>query len=200
MLSEINNDMRPGIVHRLDKDTSGLLVVAKTDVVHAALAKQFAARTVDREYRAIVWGKFRRRAGSIEADLGRSRSDRKKIAVVEGGRHALTTYQVLEQFSYLALVSLRLLTGRTHQIRVHLSHIHHPVLGDPTYGGRRIVYGPHTPKQKTEVQHLLELMPRQALHARTLGFIHPATKEKLMFASDPPDDMAMVLTMLRAKR
>lgn len=198
-LSGINEAMRPGIVHRLDKDTSGLMVIAKTDFVHAALAKQFMARTVEREYRAIVWGVFKRCSGSIEAQLGRSKSDRKKIAVVESGRHAMTTYKVLEQFPWLALVSLRLLTGRTHQIRVHLSHIDHPVLGDPTYGGRRIVWGPHTVRQKAEVQHLLQILRRQALHARTLGFVHPATKQKVFFESELPGDMRAVLEVLEEK-
>ena len=147
-LSAAKDPTRPGIVHRLDKDTSGLMVVAKTDRAHAFLARQFAARTIQREYRAIVWGKFKSKHGLIETLLGRSKSDRKKMAVVSEGKQAATEYSVIEQFSYLALVALRLRTGRTHQIRVHLAHINHPVFGDPTYNGRHIVAGPGTPKHK----------------------------------------------------
>src|SRR5689334_9682798 len=189
--------IRPGIVHRLDKDTSGLMVVAKDDATHAALSRQFARRTIEREYHAIVWGPFEgSTSGGIDAPLGRSKSDRKKIAVVATGRNALTEYTVLEQFTYLTLLRLRLRTGRTHQIRVHLHHIGHPVFGDPTYGGRRIAWGG---TEKTgEVRELLNLIERQALHAKTLGFIHPVTKEKLRFDSALPSDMAAVLSKLRA--
>ncbi len=197
-LSTLSDPMRPGIVHRLDKDTSGLMVVAKKDSVHARLAKQFALRTIEREYWAIVWGVFKRAKGRIEARLGRSKSDRKKMAVMENGRDAATEYEVLKQFTYLALARLKLLTGRTHQIRVHLSHINQPVFGDPTYGGRRIVCGPATPKQKAEVQHMLQLLGRQALHAKTLGFIHPLTNQKVFFDSELPEDMKTVLEFLNA--
>jgi 23S rRNA pseudouridine1911/1915/1917 synthase len=196
-LSTAGSPMRPGIVHRLDKDTSGLLVVAKTDRVHAELAKQFADRTVEREYRAIVWGIFRKRSGTIEASLGRSPGDRKKIAVVGGGRHAVTHFHVEEQFSYLAHLKLNLQTGRTHQIRVHLAHIGHPVFGDATYGGRRIVAGPRTAAQKTEVHDLLDRMTRQALHAKTLGFLHPGTRRRVFFDSPLPDDVQELLGKIR---
>jgi len=189
--------VRPGIVHRLDKDTSGLLVVAKTEEAHARLAAQFARRTVVREYQAIVWGRFEKPSGVIEANLGRSASDRKKMAVVAGGKAAVTEFTVLEQFSYLALLRLKLRTGRTHQIRVHLAHISHPVFGDPTYGGRRIVWGPGTPGQKSVVQRLLGLIGRQALHARTIGFVHPVTQKQVFFESQIPADMAAVLDALR---
>ena len=192
-LSSVNDTHRPGIIHRLDKDTSGLLVVAKTDQAHAFLAKQFADRTVDREYRAIVWGTFKKREGTIEAELGRSKSDRKRIAVVAGGKHAVTKYAVKQQFSWLAHVGLKLLTGRTHQIRVHLAHIGHPVFGDPTYGGRRIVAGPRSVEQKRKIQELLALMPRQALHAKTLGFVHPVARKRLFFESSLPADMDTLL-------
>lgn len=197
-LSTLNDPTRPGIVHRLDKDTSGLMVVAKEDSVHARLAKQFASRTIEREYWAIAWGVFKRTKGLIEARLGRSTSDRKKMAVVEDGRDAATAYEVLKQFPYLALVRLKLLTGRTHQIRVHLAHINQPVLGDPTYGGRRMVCGPRSLKQKADVQHMLQLLGRQALHAKTLGFIHPATNQKMFFDSELPEDMKAVLDFLSA--
>jgi 23S rRNA pseudouridine1911/1915/1917 synthase len=196
-LSTLNDPVRPGIVHRLDKETSGLLVAAKNDVAHAFLARQFAKRTIRREYQAIVWGTFPVREGLIEADLGRSKSDRKKMAVVEGGKPAATEYAVLERFGYLSLVRLRLRTGRTHQIRVHLAHIHHPVFGDPTYNGRHIVAGPGTPRQKAEVQRMLDGIHRQALHAKTIGFVHPVTRKELFFDSPLPSDMERVLALLR---
>ena len=198
-LSTANDVTRPGIVHRLDKDTSGLMVVAKTDAAHAHLARQFARRTITREYQAIVWGILEPRSGIIDANLGRSKSDRKKMAVIEGGKTAVTEYEVLERFPYLSLIRLRLRTGRTHQIRVHLAHIQHPVFGDPTYNGRRILYGPGTPRQKIEVQALLEIIHRQALHARTIGFVHPATGQELAFSSPLPADMEEVLGTLRKK-
>jgi len=199
-LSTVNDVTRPGIVHRLDKDTSGLMVVAKTDQAHAHLARQFARRTIRREYQAIVWGTLASPKGIIEANLGRSKSDRKKIAVVQEGKRAVTEYAVLERFPYLSLVRLRLQTGRTHQIRVHLAHIQHPVFGDPTYNGRRILYGPGSSRQKAEVQALLEIMTRQALHARTIGFRHPATGADVLFESSLPEDMTRVLDLVRKRQ
>ena len=190
--------IRPGIVHRLDKETSGVMVVAKNDVAHAKLAKQFALRTIRREYHAIVWGRFRDPSGLIDAGLGRSKSDRKKMAVVDGGKAAATEYTVLEQFPYLALLRLKLRTGRTHQIRVHLAHIHHPVFGDPTYNGRRIVWGSGAGAQKSEVQRFLALMPRQALHAKTIGFVHPSTRREVFFETGLPADMGGLLDLLRS--
>jgi 23S rRNA pseudouridine1911/1915/1917 synthase len=190
--------MRPGIVHRLDKDTSGLLVVAKDETTHQLLSKQFAAKTSEREYNAIAWGVFREKEGSVDAPLGRSKQDRKKVAVTEGGKHAMTDYCVLEQFDYCAFIRLRLRTGRTHQIRAHLAHIHHPIFGDPTYGGREIVAGGVDGKKKAEVKNLLELIHRQALHARTLGFVHPMTKEMMRFEAPLPGDFVNVLEKLRA--
>jgi 23S rRNA pseudouridine1911/1915/1917 synthase len=189
--------VRPGIVHRLDKDTSGLLVVAKDETTHQKLAKQFAAKTSEREYNAIVWGKFKQNSGVIDAPLGRSKSDRKKITVIAGGKNAVTEYEVIEQFEYLALLKIHLRTGRTHQIRVHLAHIHHPVFGDGTYGGREIVVGGIEGKKKAEVKNLLEIMPRQALHAKKLGFVHPHTKKMIRFESELPEDMKAVLSFLR---
>jgi 23S rRNA pseudouridine1911/1915/1917 synthase len=192
--------VRPGIVHRLDKETSGLMVVAKNDAAHANLAKQFALRTIRREYQAIVWGRFSESSGLIEADLGRSKSDRKKMAVIDGGKPAATEYTVLKQFPYLALVRLKLRTGRTHQIRVHLAHINHPVFGDPTYNGRRIVWGSGSPGQKAEVQRFLVLMPRQALHAKTIGFVHPATRQELFFETGLPPDMRTLLKSIKSTK
>jgi 23S rRNA pseudouridine1911/1915/1917 synthase len=196
-LSTVNDELRPGVVHRLDKDTSGLIVAAKNDAAHAALARQFSQRTIEREYWAVVWGIFKQRRGTIDASLGRSKSDRKKIMVTGEGKPAVTEYEVLESFTYLSLVRLRLQTGRTHQIRVHLAHIGHPVFGDPTYGGRRIAWGGAEAKRKAEVQHLLTFMPRQALHAKTLGFVHPTTNQFQRFDSQLPQDMKHLLAALR---
>ena len=192
--------IRPGIVHRLDKETSGVMVVAKNDVAHAKLAKQFALRTIRREYQAIVWGRFKDSSGLIDAGLGRSKSDRKKMAVIEGGKAAATEYTVLEQFPYLALLRLKLRTGRTHQIRVHLAHINHPVFGDPTYNGRRIVWGSGRGAQKAEVQRFLTQMPRQALHAKTIGFLHPSTRREVFFETGLPLDMGGLLDMLKSAK
>lgn len=191
--------VRPGIVHRLDKDTSGLMVVAKDDYTHANLAKQFSDRMIEREYWAIVWGLFKKPRGVIEASLGRSKSDRKKIAVIAGGKAAVTEYEVLEAFEFLSLVKLKLKTGRTHQIRVHLHHTGHPVFGDPTYGGRRIAWNPPAVKGgeiKERVQNLLKQINRQALHAKTIGLIHPRHKRFMKFDSELPGDMKTVLSSL----
>lgn len=199
-LSRSSDVDRAGIVHRIDKNTSGLLVVAKNDAAHAKLAKQFSAHSIEREYWAVVWGHFKTPEGVIETKIGRSKSDRKKFAVVDDGKEAVTYYYVLEEFEYLTLVRLKLKTGRTHQIRVHLSHINHPVFGDPTYGGRKIHYSNVTSRIKQEVENLLEIMKRQALHAKTLGFFHPATNELVKFDSELPEDMKSLLERLRAKK
>ena len=196
-LAGVGTEGRPGIVHRLDKDTSGLLVVAKNEHAHAFLARQFAERSIVREYHALVWGHLTGRSGLIEANLGRSKSDRKKMAVVAGGKTAATEYTRLEEFPFLSLVRLKLRTGRTHQIRVHLAHVGHPVFGDPVYNGRRIMAGNRSSRQKAEVQNLLKVLPRQALHAKTLGFVHPSTRKSMMFDSPLPADMAAVLSLLK---
>jgi 23S rRNA pseudouridine1911/1915/1917 synthase len=209
-LSTINDpSIRPGIVHRLDKDTSGLIVAAKDDATHASLAKQFADRTIEREYWAIVWGRLSSKRGLIESMIGRSKSDRKKFAVVDveaGGKFAATEYEVLEEFQFLSLIRLKLRTGRTHQIRVHLSHIGHSVFGDLTYRGRRINYGPDgsrrnelTPRFREEISDLLKIMTHQALHAKTLGFAHPTTKKRLHFDSELPEDFAKVLSKIGSR-
>jgi 23S rRNA pseudouridine1911/1915/1917 synthase len=195
-LSIINDPTRPGIVHRIDKDTSGLLVIAKQDEVHRHLAKQFSEKRVKREYRALVWGRIKKGAGTVETLLARSTKDRKKIAVSGTGKTAVTHYTVLERFSFISFLKLNLETGRTHQIRVHLAHLGNPVFGDQTYGGRsRQLGGLNYSKTQLAVS-LLEMMPRQALHAKTLGFQHPVTKEKLFFDSDLPEDMTLVLQKL----
>jgi len=196
-LSNINEASRPGIVHRIDKDTSGLLVVAKDDWTHAKLAEQFARHSIEREYWAIAWGKFKEQKGEIDFNIARSKSDRKKFAMVKDeGKTALTFYEVLKEFEFTSLLKLNLRTGRTHQIRVHLSGTGHPIFGDPTYGGRNIVYGTSLPKMKSHVQNLLEIMPRQALHAKTLGFIHPHTKEFIRFDTELPEDFKELLKKL----
>jgi len=209
--SPAKNDFpRPGIVHRLDKDTSGLMVVAKDDTTHAKLAEQFSRREISREYWAIVWGRFsdakgkmkngKKLSGIVDAPLGRSKSDRKKIAVVEDGKHAITEYEVMDEFEYLSLVRCRLKTGRTHQIRVHMHHIGHPVLGDPTYGGRRICWGGTDKKKKEEVEKFLKIIQRQALHAKTIGFVHPATGKTMKFESELPEDIGEVLGSLKTSK
>jgi len=203
-LSGIGGVKRPGIVHRLDKGTSGLLVVAKTDAAHAGLAEQFAAHGADgrleRAYLALVWGKPLRPRGTIEARLARSQANRTKIAVVKGaaGRRAVTHYEVLRTFAprggaAISLLRLRLETGRTHQIRVHLAHIGHPVVGDPVYGSG--FKGKAATLSEPARARVLGLK-RQALHAALLGFEHPVTGKKLRFESPLPGDLAAVLAAL----
>jgi len=199
-LSGIGGVMRPGIVHRIDKDTSGLLVVAKDDVTHRGLAAQFKAKTVEREYVALVWGVPRPGVGRIETYLGRHPKDRKRIAVLDEGKLAVTHYRVIENLGLLSYVSLRLETGRTHQIRVHMSHIGHPVFGDATYGGRSRKLGALTKRERELAVELLGIMKRQALHARLLGFVHPVTGRKLRFTSELPEDMQQVLERLREEK
>ncbi|MCU0427091.1 MAG: RluA family pseudouridine synthase [Candidatus Kapabacteria bacterium] len=190
--------VRPGIVHRLDKDTSGILVVAKDAVSHARLAKQFAERTAKRQYYALVWGIVKDDAGVIEGDLGRSPRDRKKMAVVQkGGKHAITEYAVLERFQSCTLLVLKLRTGRTHQIRVHCAHIKHPLVGDEDYGGGSVVYAGNSGQWKSLGERLLKQIPRQALHAKTLGFTHPATGKWLEFDSELPMDFQAALAEAR---
>ncbi len=197
-LSSVNLPVRPGIVHRLDKDTSGLLVVAKDDYTHSKLAYQFSRHNIEREYWAVCWGHLEQKDGKIDKNITRSKSDRKKFTVSESeGKHAVTHYEVLEEFEFASLIKLNLETGRTHQIRVHLLSINHPVFGDPVYGGKEIVYGSSLPKMKNRVQNLFEIMKRQALHAKTLGFIHPRTKEKVRFDSELPGDMKELLEKLK---
>jgi len=187
-LSGIGGVARPGIVHRLDRDTSGLMVVAKNDAAHQALSRQFADRTLSRTYHALIWGTPAPRAGIIEAPVGRSPRDRKKMAVTAKGKKAVTHYKVLESFAQVSLVECRLATGRTHQIRVHFSHQKHPVVGDPTYGKRKM--GKDMPK-------ILQDFPRQALHAVELRFLHPRSGILMQFQSNPPRDIMNLLRQLR---
>lgn len=197
-LSGIGGVGKPGIVHRLDKDTTGVMVVAKDDLTHVGLSTQLKKREVEREYLAIVWGKMERQKGMIDLPLGRSPKDRRKMAVKGiGGREALTSYQVLERFGLCSYLTLRLGTGRTHQIRVHLSHLGHPLVGDPKYGGRSKMLGKLPPSQRDLAIRLLELIPRQALHAHLLGFVHPISGKYLKFSTPLWEDMAGVLRLLR---
>lgn len=198
-LSDINDPaMRPGIVHRIDKDTSGLLLIAKDNVSHHRLAAQFSAHTTEREYQAVAWGMFKERKGEVQSFIARSKRDRKLFTMTENeGKFAHTYYEVLEEFEFATLLSLRLKTGRTHQIRVHLSGTGHPIFGDEFYGGRAIRYGDQLPKIRARVENLLEIIPRQALHAKTLGFVHPHTKEFMRFDSELPADMQLLIKRLK---
>ncbi len=187
-------DLRPGIVHRLDKDTSGLLVIAKDNVTHAKLSKQFANRTTRRQYVALVWGVPSDPEGRIETFLGRDPKDRKKMAVVgeKKGKLAITNYEFITRYGYVSKLYFRLETGRTHQIRVHATQLGHPVLNDATYGGDVVRYGPQVARRRAFFANLFKVMPRQALHAQTLGFKHPYTNEEVDFITELPVDMATV--------
>lgn len=199
-LAEASEDPdRPGIVHRLDKDTSGLIVVAKNDEAHRVLAKQFFNHSAHRVYHAICWGNPKQRFGKIETQIGRHLKDRKKFAVVtEGGKLAITEYFVVDEFRGFSLVELKLQTGRTHQIRVHMQHIGHPVFGDITYGGRAMTVMRHdVPKFKQWADNLLAEMPRQALHAKTLRLHHPGTGELMEWTTELPADMENIIRKIR---
>lgn len=194
-LSGIGGVERPGIVHRLDKDTSGILVVAKTDVVHRGLAVQFEKHSITRQYVAVVCGTPPETAGTIDAHIARSRRDRRRMTTVKtGGRHAVTHYEVLEVYPKFALLQLTLETGRLHQIRVHLQGIGHPVAGDAIYGGEQRALND---ADTSELRQALTRLKRQALHARLLKFLHPATGENLTFSAPMPKDMQRVVGALR---
>ena len=187
-----NSSERPGLVHRIDKDTTGLLVIAKTEAAMTHLAKQFEAKTSEREYLALVWGTVKEDEGTIEGNIARHVKDRMQMAVFEDpemGKHAVTHYKVIERFGYVTLVSCILETGRTHQIRVHMKHIGHPLFNDARYGGDLILKGTTFTKYKQFIDNCFKVLPRQALHAKTLGFIHPTTGEMMRFDTDLPQDM-----------
>ena len=193
--------LRPGLVHRLDKNTTGIMVVAKTDIAMTRLAKDFFDRNLDRKYIALVWGDFVEDEGTVTGNVDRHLRDRKKMAVFPGeeaiGKHAVTHYKVLERFGYLTLIECKLETGRTHQIRVHMQHIGHSLFNDALYGGDRILKGTTFAKYKQFVENCFTMLPRQALHAKSLGFIHPTTNEELFFDSELPDDMQSVINKWR---
>src|SRR5579862_2016197 len=201
-LGGLGGEARPGIVHRLDKDTSGLLVAAKNDRAMHSLARQFEHHTVERAYHAVVWGAPRVSKGTVEGEIGRNPFDRKRMAVLRGGgKRARTHYRVIERFGdserpFASLLECRLETGRTHQIRVHLSHLGHPLIGDPTYGRARHVPRPKSPAQERAFVAVGEF-PRQALHAYLLGFKHPTTQKQLRFESPWPTDLAELVGSLR---
>jgi len=189
-LSGIGGVARPGIVHRLDKDTSGLMIVAKNDMAHQVLTRQFSDRSLNRVYQALVWGVPVPREGRIEGPIGRHTRDRKKMAVTAKGREALTYYKVIKSYEIVSLVECKLATGRTHQIRVHLAHKKHPVVGDPVYGGgKRQAAGP--------LGKVLQSFSRQALHAVELRFVHPRTGKGMTFSSNLPKDIKRLLHFIQ---
>jgi 23S rRNA pseudouridine1911/1915/1917 synthase len=195
-----SGEMRPGLVHRLDKNTSGILLIAKTELALNRLSKQFYDRTTSRKYMALVWGSMEDEEGTIQGHIGRDLKDRKKMAVFpdgEQGKAAVTHYRLVERLGYLSLVECQLETGRTHQIRVHFQHIRHPLFNDETYGGDQILKGTTFTKYKQFVQNCFRILPRHALHARSLGFAHPVTGEKMFFDSELPADMAQVIEKWR---
>ena len=200
-LAECEDDTRPGLVHRIDKNTSGIIVVAKTPHALVHLQKQFYDRITSRRYRALVWGDFEQDEGTITGNIGRSLRNRKVMDVFpegdEYGRHAVTHYTVLERFGYVTLVECRLETGRTHQIRAHFKHIGHPLFNDDTYGGDKVLRGTTFSKYKQFVQNCFKIMPRHALHAKSLGFHHPKNDEWIQFDSDLPSDLSNVIDRWR---
>ena len=196
------NDANVGLVHRIDKDTSGILLLAKTPDAKTKLSKQFFDKTTQRTYNALVWGNVKEDEGSITGDLGRDPRDRMLFTVFPEGenplaKHAVTHYKVLERFGYVTLVECRLETGRTHQIRVHMKSIGHPIFNDERYGGNEILKGNRTAKYQQFVRNCFEICPRQALHAKTLGFVHPATGRQMFFDSELPDDMQQLIEKWR---
>ena len=196
------NDSRIGLVHRIDKDTSGLLLIAKTEMAKTNLGKQFFNKTTQRRYQALVWGNVKENEGTIIGDLARDPRDRMLFKVFPEGenplaKHAITHYKVLERLAYVTLVECRLETGRTHQIRVHMKHIGHTIFNDERFGGLDVLKGTTSSKYKQFVKNCFEICPRQALHAKTLGFVHPRTGEFMNFESELPDDMQQLIDKWR---
>ncbi len=192
--------IRPGLVHRIDKNTSGIMVIGRSEKALTHLAKQFYDRTINRRYVALVWGDFDTDEGIITGHIGRNQTDRKSMEVYPdgaNGKHAVTHYKVLERFGYVSLVECKLETGRTHQIRVHMKHIGHPLFNDETYGGKRILKGTTFSKYKLFVEHCFEMIPGQALHARSLGFVHPTTGKDMFFEASPPENFNAMLERWR---
>ena len=203
-LQNISPDKKPGrtpfLAHRIDKDTSGVMLVTKNELAQAKMAAQFFHHTIDRHYTALVWGNFGEEKGTITGHIGRSMRDRKVFTVYPDGsqgRHAITHFTVVERLGYVTLVDCKLETGRTHQIRVHFQYIKHPLFGDETYGGNVILKGTTFTKYKQFVNNCFEILPRQALHARSLAFTHPTTGKWISFESEPPEDMTTVINKWR---
>jgi len=195
-LPEASVSDRPGLVHRLDKNTTGIMVIGKTEFAMNHLADQFFKRTTERRYQALVWGDVKEEEGTVEGNVGRSLKNRKTMTVFpEGdyGKYAVTHYRVLQRYGYVTLVECKLETGRTHQIRVHMKHVGHNLFNDSEYGGDRILKGTTFTKYKQFINNCFKLLPRQALHAKSLGFVHPSTNEFMKFDSELPQDMKAVL-------
>lgn len=191
-----NNEGRPGLVHRIDKDTSGLLVIAKSQVAMTSLAKQFFDHSIERTYYALIWGEPFESKGTIDVNLGRSLKDRRITAAFpEGdfGRNAVTHYEVIKEMRYVSLIKCNLETGRTHQIRAHMKHMGHPIFNDATYGGDKVLKGTTFTKYKQFVDNCFKIIPRQSLHAKSLGFIHPTTNKFVQFDSELPEDFQSVI-------
>ena len=192
----LNTNDRPGLVHRIDKDTSGLLVVAKTDSVMNHLAKQFFNKSSERKYIALVWGDFKKESGTLIGSIGRHPKNRLQMTVFEDnsqGKEAVTHYKVIERFGYVTLLECKLETGRTHQIRAHMKHWGHTLFNDSRYGGNAILKGTGFTKYRQFVENCFKLFPRQALHAKTLGFVHPISGEKIQFDSSLPKDFKALI-------
>ncbi len=199
-LPNLGSEYRPGLVHRLDKNTSGVLVVAKNELAMTDLAKKFADRDLKRIYIALVWGNVKEDEGTITGHIGRNLKNRKIMDVFangEYGKHAVSHYRVLERFGYTTLVECKLETGRTHQIRAHFKHINHPLFNDDEYGGNMILKGTRFTKYKQFVQNCFKICSRHALHAKSLGFLHPKTQEEIFFDTDLPEDMQYLIDKWR---
>ncbi len=195
-----DSDPRPGLVHRIDKNTSGILVIAKTEDAKMKLAKQFFDRITDRKYIALVWGDLDEASGTVTGNLGRSPKNRKVMTVFpegDAGKHAVTHYKTIEKFGYISLIECKLETGRTHQIRAHMQYIKHPLFNDAEYGGDRILKGTRFSKYQQFIHNCFNILPRQALHAKSLGFYHPKTNEWMTFDSELPDDIMQVIEKWR---
>ncbi|WP_149239810.1 RluA family pseudouridine synthase [Dyadobacter sp. 32] len=191
-----NGEGRPGLVHRIDKDTSGLLVIAKTEFAMSFLAKQFFDHSIERTYHTLIWGEPKLERGTIIGNVGRSAKDRRVMDVFEDGsqgKHAVTHYEVIRSLRYVSLVKCNLETGRTHQIRAHMKHIGHPIFNDPTYGGDKILRGISNGSYKTMVENCFSLLPGQALHAKSLGFVHPTTREWMQFDTELPPNFQSII-------
>lgn len=191
-----NGEGRPGLVHRIDKDTSGLLVIAKTEFAMTFIAKQFSDHTIERTYNALIWGEPKERKGTITGHIGRSARDRRVMDIYEDGsqgKHAVTHYEIIKPMRYVSLIKCNLETGRTHQIRAHMQHIGHPIFNDTVYGGQKILRGGTTGSYKVMVENCFSLLPGQALHAKSLGFVHPTTKQWMQFDTDLPPNFQSLM-------